>query len=457
MRVKPRILIVDSDQNTRHTLTMLLASEEYDFQFMENEQNTLSYLEKVYPDVILVDTGIPDLDGFELCRRIKEQQQWWHIPIILMIAPNNEEDLIRGLDAGVDDFLKKPVSGIELKTRVRSMIRLKSQYDELQSASGSENKSKDINYDKQMLRGFTHEVSNMVTSNMLILATAMKDEVTLCHKNAEYLSTLFDLIESDISEEKRDTVLDYFQKLEKNEQTLDKGLRLLTRSIDRAVEVTRLVLEYSRLGRFTVAKEPLRLQYMLETIVQEHQGKFAEQHISVRLTGSAEGVIYCHKPHLHSIFTNLVLNACQAFADLEEDRERVLEITLNEKEDQQIVIIRDNATGISEEHLHQIFEPFYTTRPKASLGLGLSFVSKLVSMYHGTVEVESKPGQGAAFTLTFPIQKFDSPPGNACPDPSPSSGLKAVVGVGSKYLERLLCNFPMSLQVSLCILPITSL
>ena len=283
------------------------------------------------------------------------------------------------------------------------MLRLKQQDDELQAVLHSEEHSQNVNHDKQMLRGFTHEISNLVTGNLLILMSAQENEVTLCHKNAEHLSGLFDLIENDITPEKKAQVLDYFRKIEQNEQRLDHAIKILTNSNTRAVDVARLVLEYSRLGRVAVTKELVQLQNVLEAVVQKHQQEFIEHRISVRLTGSATRTIVAHRPHLHTIFNNLILNTCQAFMELKEARERVLAITLMEEENRQIVIIRDNANGIEKEHLPEIFEPFYTTSPKTAIGLGLSFVAKLISLYQGMVDVESEPGKGTAFTLTFRI------------------------------------------------------
>ena len=200
-----RILIVNNEQSDRDSLQELLVSEGYEPQFMETEQQVFDYLnEKEHPDVILVDVTIPTIDGIELCRKIKGEQQWQHIPLIVLTAPNNEEDLVRGLDAGADEFLRKPVTEVELKIRIRSMVRLKKYYDKSQTALHSEKQSNNVNDEKQMLSSFTHEMSNTVSSNMLILNTVLEDNVTLCHKNAKFLNHVFDLIEGDIPKEKKD-------------------------------------------------------------------------------------------------------------------------------------------------------------------------------------------------------------------------------------------------------------
>ncbi len=74
---------------------------------------------------------MPEMDGFEVCRLIKGDQRWQHIPIVLVTALDSKEDLVSGLDAGADEFVSKPVTTLELQARVRSMLRIKKQYDDL--------------------------------------------------------------------------------------------------------------------------------------------------------------------------------------------------------------------------------------------------------------------------------------------------------------------------------------
>ena len=87
-----------------------------------------------------------------------------------------------------------------------------------------------------------------------------------------------------------------------------------------------------------------------------------------------------------------------------DDRERCIKIYLQETEQTQTVKIQDNANGISEELRTKIFEPFFSENPTRGVGLGLNFVYKLVSLYHGTIDVESEMGKGTIFTIAFPLR-----------------------------------------------------
>lgn len=131
MSQTPRVLICDDEPSSRKSLEMLLHREGYDLSFAENGPMALEMMDKVLPSTILLDVMMPGMDGIELCRRLKAEERWRHIPIVLITALDSKEDLARGLAAGAEDFLSKPVSGIELRARVRSMLRIKAQYDQL--------------------------------------------------------------------------------------------------------------------------------------------------------------------------------------------------------------------------------------------------------------------------------------------------------------------------------------
>lgn len=133
MERKPQILIVDDDPHIRQLLGRYLSRECYTLIFGASGVETLSHLRTSEPDVILLDVMMPGMSGFEVCQHLKGSERWQHIPIILITSLDSKEDLARGLEAGADDFLSKPVNQLELRARVRSMVRLKRQFDRLQN------------------------------------------------------------------------------------------------------------------------------------------------------------------------------------------------------------------------------------------------------------------------------------------------------------------------------------
>lgn len=128
-----RILIVDDTPLNVKLLAAKLARDYYIVSLAHNGAEALASLEKEKPDIILLDAMMPEMDGFETCRRIKANPSTAHIPVVMITALSDVADRVKGLEAGADDFLTKPINDIALMARVRSLLRLKSIMDEWRS------------------------------------------------------------------------------------------------------------------------------------------------------------------------------------------------------------------------------------------------------------------------------------------------------------------------------------
>ena len=125
-----RILIVDDLLASVKVLSAKLSGEYFEVLTAHDGATALDVVHEQEPDVVLLDVMMPGMDGFEVCRRIKGDPDTTHIPIVMVTALSDTTDRVRGLDAGADDFLTKPVSDTTLFTRVRSLIRLKRMLDQ---------------------------------------------------------------------------------------------------------------------------------------------------------------------------------------------------------------------------------------------------------------------------------------------------------------------------------------
>ncbi len=130
-----RILIVDDNAANREILIKRLQREGYDFLQAGDGEEALAIATRSMPDLILLDVGMPKIDGFEVCRRLKSDPAQPFMPIILVTARVASEDLVKGLDAGADEYLTKPIDHAALVARVRSMLRVKMLHDRLQDAN----------------------------------------------------------------------------------------------------------------------------------------------------------------------------------------------------------------------------------------------------------------------------------------------------------------------------------
>lgn len=122
------ILIVDDDPDNFDVVETCLIDENYHLHYAYSGQDALSVINVIKPDLILLDVMMPVMDGIEVCRRIKAMGEWKGTPIIMVTALSSTESLAECLGAGADDFIAKPVNGLELLARIRSMLRIKQQY-----------------------------------------------------------------------------------------------------------------------------------------------------------------------------------------------------------------------------------------------------------------------------------------------------------------------------------------
>ena len=134
-----RVLVVDDIPANVKLLEARLTADYFDVLCAHSGQEALNILDHNMVDIILLDVMMPEMDGFEVCQRIKANPQTMHIPVVMVTALDQVSDRVKGLEAGADDFLTKPVNDLALISRVKSLVRIKMMTDELRSrASTSE-------------------------------------------------------------------------------------------------------------------------------------------------------------------------------------------------------------------------------------------------------------------------------------------------------------------------------
>ena len=186
----------------------------------------------------------------------------------------------------------------------------------------------------------------------------------------------------------------------KDDQELIEHIDAIIDAVERCGTITRQLLGFAR--RFDIQTQAIRLQDMVDDVLNFHKKEAQYRNISLRVNIPADiPDIKTDRGKLQQIVLNLVNNAFQAIDD-----DCFLEISAAMEDPEHVeLVIRDNGSGIPEEHLSKIFEPFFTTKKEGQgTGLGLSITYGLVQELHGTIRVDSNVGEGTAFFITLPIE-----------------------------------------------------
>lgn len=185
----PNILVADDDPNVALLVKMTLAKDpDYNIEIVSNGEDALRKVAGDPPDLLLLDVMMPGVDGMEVCRRIKTDDKTKYIPVIMVTAKRESEDMIRGMELGANDYITKPFNPEELLARVRVHLRIKSLESELKAKSELEAVLK-------MSITLQHEINNPLTG-VLGNAELLQDRSGMSEKdidesvNAIYASTM---------------------------------------------------------------------------------------------------------------------------------------------------------------------------------------------------------------------------------------------------------------------------
>lgn len=353
------ILIVDDDISAQATLEASLFLENYTLLYANDGQQALAYLETHTPDVILLDVMMPGMNGFEVCQRIKSNNKWRHIPIIIVTALDSRDDFVRGFDAGADDFLYKPVNSVELRARVRSMLRIKKQYDELETL---------LHLREDLVNMLVHDMRHPLT--LILLTNSLLHERLTHPKELKY-------VEDTLRETRR--LESFINDLLIVAKTQANRL-ILNRS---SVDVNQFVLAAcENHKRMTELKD---LEFVIDL-----------PEISQRIS--------LDKNMMQRVLDNLLSNAFKFSPPKGTVTLNVTYLLPSQSSELQVRIsVLDQGPGIPHEYHQRIFEPFEIVQLKESaipqLGLGLAFCKLVVEAHGGTIFVTNNAPQGSLFTV----------------------------------------------------------
>lgn len=421
-----RILIVDGDVCNRYLLSKVLQQEGYDCAVVQDRRMVYEEVISFQPDVLLLDAVMSDMDGFEVTRRLRKDKQTRHLPIILLTLLNNQAFRIAGLEAGADEFIAKPVEPVELRIRLRSMLRLKHYHDQLQANNRNLKNSLSTKMDDldaqskilqdtqrqltqsekmaalgQLATGVAHEINNPVgyiASNMATMT--------------DYISDLMKLLDAYQSLESK-VALDTpeLKQLDELKQAIDidylkKDIQDLVDECDEGVARVRSIVQdlkgFAHRGNGDWQQEDLH--EALESTLNVVRNEIKYKAEVVKEYGDLP-MVECLPSELKQVWMNLLVNAAHAIED-----HGTIYIRTGVEDDAHVWIeIEDTGSGIKAEHQANIFSPFFTTKPVGQgTGLGLSITHGIIKKHLGEISVDSELGRGTRFRITLPVQHIDS-------------------------------------------------
>ncbi|MBI2083079.1 MAG: response regulator [Deltaproteobacteria bacterium] len=130
----PRVLIADDHEANIQLIKLQLKGTGYELDFAVDGKQTIEKVASFKPDLIVLDIMMPEMTGYDVCARLKSDKEYRFIPIIIVTALQELKDKLKAIDLGADDFLIKPFNRLELETRIRSLLRLKALYDDLETS-----------------------------------------------------------------------------------------------------------------------------------------------------------------------------------------------------------------------------------------------------------------------------------------------------------------------------------
>lgn len=427
------ILLVDDNPTNLKVLSEAIQGYGWKALMATDGESAIEQAEYASPDLILLDVMMPGLNGFETCRRLKDNPLTQNIPIIFMTALSDAKDKVKGLEMGAVDYVTKPFQQEEVVARLKLHLKLSHltrtleqqvqertaklahSLQQLQQTQLKLIQSEKMSALGNLVAGVAHEINNPVGFLSGNLQPAQ-----------DYVSDLMRLIDlyqhtypdptPEIQDELEDVDLDYLR------DDLPKLLQSMRVGIERIHGISNSLRTFSRADKDY--KVPFDIHEGLDStlLILKHRLKANDNRPDIEVVKHYGDLpkVDCLPGQLNQVFMNILANAIDAleesndersFADIKANPNQIT-ISTQVTDDQQAVIIQlqDNGIGISEEIKQKIFDHLFTTKDVGKgTGLGLAISQQIVVEQHnGSLEVKSDPNQGSEFTITLPVNAPNS-------------------------------------------------
>lgn len=363
-----KILLVDDNPINIRVAAKILRSNNYNISFSQSGKEALEKSKKVPFDLILLDIMMPDMDGYEVCQRLKEDPVTEKIPVIFLTAKTEPESIVKGFEVGGADYVTKPFHGQELLSRVETHIRLKQSLEHLKQTNlllTESNETKDkmfsiISHDLLGPFGNIRESLEMLATNQVVM----------------------------------------------DDDSMHRFVKAIWQSIGNAYSLLENLLYWARNQQGEMIYKP-RMINMNQAVHETYdllEGMAMIKNITLKSNLIDNYTAYADKNAVKTILRNLLANAIKFTNPGGTITTRIIE-----KDNQFIeVSVHDNGIGMSEETMGKLFlakaknDPKWGTSGEKGVGLGLIITKEFIEKHNGTIRVDSSPGVGSTFYFTLP-------------------------------------------------------
>lgn len=411
------ILIVDDSPTNATVLLAMLQQSGFNVVVANSGETALEKLEMMSPSLILLDVMLPEMDGFELCCRLKAAEATRDIPVIFMTSLSKTEDKVKGLSLGAVDYITKPLQKEEVLARVNVHLKLRNlnkqleerteeltvALDQLQQSQVRLTKMSTLG---QLLTGVAHEINNPIGSlsaNASYASTYIREfieHIRLYQQKATdtEIAAHAEEIELDYLIEDLSHIMTSMQESASRIKNLSESLRISSRN-DTEDKIT---FDLHQCFESTL----LILNHRLKANGKQPEIKVVKDYGDLPM-------VHCFPGLLNQVFMNLLANAVDAlrestqkhsWSDKANPQIRI-QTALSAERTNAVIRIQDNGVGIPKKIQQKIFEYAFTTKPIGKgTGLGLAIARQIIVEKHGGfLEVNSTPGEGAEFVIKLPL------------------------------------------------------
>ncbi|MDX1951528.1 MAG: ATP-binding protein [Verrucomicrobiota bacterium] len=381
---KPVVLIADDEPDMLRFLKSQLQRQWQVLEAVDGNQ-AIEKASQFLPDAILLDMMMPEKDGLEVCRELRQRTPTQRIPIILLTARADEETKLTALEVGANDFLTKPFSTTELHVRINNLIEarhferrlarqnqiLEATLQQLKDTETQLVQSEKLASLGRMSAGIIHEINNPLNF--------AKTAIYMLRNHGKALP-----------EDDQGDYLDVVKDIEEGinrVRTIVSDLRAFTHPNTENFHETKLEPCIAAALRFL-----------------SHDWK---EQVEIQNEVSHAVSFYGNEHQIIQVVLNLLQNSLDAMKGKQYgDQKPTIHLSVDEIGDRLILKIRDNGPGIPPEVLPKIFDPFFTTKDVGEgMGLGLSICYKIMQSHQGRISVESELGSFTEFSLEFPVRR----------------------------------------------------